>query len=254
MDFALKNKVVFLTGSSAGIGRAAAIAFGREGASVAVTYHQNLNGAEETAEHVEKVGGQAMICRYDISDRESIRDAVGAVTSQWECIDVLVNNAVRWPSSKPPSGEMLFESLSPQIWQPAFDNITGAYATIQAVLPSMRRKNWGRIVNISSNLAEDGVPGAGPYASAKSALHGLTAVLAAELAPSGILVNVVMPGMTATERGMRLRPREVNDRIAQLTPTKRLTTPEDVANLIVFLASGANGHVNGEMIRVSGGL
>lgn len=132
--------------------------------------------------------------------------------------------------------------------------LEGAYVAIQAVVPVMRAQGWGRIVNISSNVAEDGLPGASAYAAAKAGLHGLTRTLARELAPAGILTNAVMPGLTLTERARRVLPTAVLDELARATPTGRLTTPEDVAGVVVFLASAANGHVNGQVIRVTGGL
>jgi NAD(P)-dependent dehydrogenase (short-subunit alcohol dehydrogenase family) len=148
-----------------------------------------------------------------------------------------------------------FEQVPPEQWRAMIrTSLEGAYLTIQAVVPAMRVQGWGRIVNISSSLAEDGLPGAGAYAAAKAGLHGLTRSLARELGPVGILTNVVMPGMTLTEQARRELPPAILDQVARETPTGCLTTPDEMAALVVFLGSATNGHINGEIIRVTGGL
>lgn len=253
MDMGLHGRVVLVTGGSSGIGRATALAFGREGARVGITYHTNREQAEETARLVEEVGGQAAIVAYDLASEEKIAQAVLAIQQQWGCIDVLVNNAVQWGSLADMGKH--FEDVAVSNWKTTLDlSLAGVYYTLQKVVPLMRARGWGRIVNVSSNVAEDGISGAGAYAAAKAGLHGLTRVLAHELAPAGILSNVMMPGFTLTERNRDQFPEEMKAMIASQTPTGRITTPEDVAALIVFLGSAANGHVNGEAIRCTGGL
>ena len=255
MDTGLRGKIVFVTGGSSGIGRATAVAFGREGARVALSYRNDRAGAAETAGMVGEAGGEALTVRYDLADESSIRRAVEEVVERWGALHVLVNNAVRWPGRGGSGGVTLFEEVPPERWQEDTRTLLeGAYLTIQAVLPLMRAAGWGRIVNVSSSLAEDGMAGGAPYTAAKAGLHGLTRTLAKELAPAGILANVVMPGLTLTERARRAIPGEVLDGEAARTPTGRLTAPEEVAALVVFLGSAANGHVNGENIRVTGGL
>jgi 3-oxoacyl-[acyl-carrier protein] reductase len=253
MDLSLQNRVVLVTGSSAGIGRATALAFGREGARVGITYRSHVTQAEETARLVIEVGGQAVVVPYDLADEESIAQAVETIVQQWGGIDVLVNNAVQWGSLEDMGKR--FEEVPVSNWKPTLElSLAGVYHTLQRVVPLMRAQGWGRIVNVSSNVAEDGIPGAGAYAAAKAGLHGLTRVLARELGPVGILSNVVMPGFTLTERNRDLFPQPMQAAVAEQTPTGRLTRPEDVAALIVFLGSAANGHVNGEAIRCTGGL
>lgn len=255
MNLGLTDKVVFVTGGSSGIGRATAVAFGREGARVALSYLNDRAGAEETAGMVGEAGGEALVVRYDLADERSIRGAVEEIVGRWGALHVLVNNAVRWPGRGGAGRRTLFEEVQPERWQEDTRTLLeGAYLTIQAVLPHMRVAGWGRIVNVSSTLAEDGMPGGAPYTAAKAGLHGLTRTLAKELAPAGIVANVVMPGLTLTERAKRAIPGEVLDGEAARTPTGRLTAPEEVAALVAFLGSAANGHVNGENIRVAGGL
>ena len=255
METGLRDKAVFVTGGSSGIGRATAVGFGREGARVALSYRNDRAAAEETAGLVVEAGGEALVARYDLADEASVRGAVGEIFRCWGAVDVLVNNAVRWPGRAGTGGGKLFEEVPPERWREDTRTLLeGAYLTIQAVLPRMRAAGWGRIVNVSSTLAEDGMAGAASYTTAKAGLHGLTRTLAKELAPAGILANVVMPGLTLTERAKGAIPGEVLDGEAARTPTGRLTAPEEVAALIVFLGSAANGHVNGENIRVTGGL
>lgn len=255
MEMGLDGQVVFVTGGSSGIGRTTAKAFGREGARVAVSYRSNRAGAEETARLVAGAGGESMVVPYDLADDASIGSAIEEIVGRWGSVDVLVNNAVQWSSRGAPAGNPYFEQVPPGQWREMIrTSLEGVYLTIQAVLPSMRQGSWGRIVNVSSSLAEDGLQGAGSYAAAKAGLHGLSRTLARELAPAGILTNVVMPGMTLTQRAHRILPRHIRKQVANQTPTGRLTTPEDVAATVVFLGSGANGHVNGEIIRVTGGI
>jgi NAD(P)-dependent dehydrogenase (short-subunit alcohol dehydrogenase family) len=253
MELSLAKRVVLVTGSSSGIGRATALAFGREGARVGITYRSQRQQAEETARRVIEAGGQAVVVPYDLAREETIKEAVETVGQQWGRIDVLVNNAVQWGSLEEMGKR--FEEVPMSSWKLTLDlSLAGVYHTLQQVIPLMRVQGWGRIVNVSSNVAEDGIPGAGAYAAAKAGLHGLTRVLARELGPAGILSNVVMPGFTLTERNRDQFPQAMQAAVAQQTPTGRLTKPEDVAALIVFLGSATNGHVNGETIRCTGGI
>lgn len=255
METFLTDKTVLVTGSSSGIGAATALAFGREGANVAVTYKSNKAGAVEIAQKIESSGGQALVVPLDITAAEKISGATDMISKQWNQINVLVNNAVVWPERPDKAQSRLFEDVKHEEWTTTFrNNLEGTYAMIQQVLPFMRGNDWGRIINISSNLAEDGLPGSGAYAAAKAGLHGLTKVLSKELAPDKILTNAVLPGLTLTQKAKRTLPSEILDRIAGETPTGRLTKPEEAASLIVFLGSEANRHINGEIIRITGGL
>jgi NAD(P)-dependent dehydrogenase (short-subunit alcohol dehydrogenase family) len=255
MDMGLRERVVLVTGSSSGIGRATAIAFGREGARVGVTYRNNREQAEDTARHVIDAGGQALVLPYDLASEESIQMVMNTLLEQWGSIHVLVNNAVQWGNVEDLVHTPLFEEVPASSWKHTLDlGLAGVYQTIQCAVPAMRRQQWGRIVTLSSSVVEDAFPGVAPYATAKAGLHGLHRVLASELGSVGILANVVLPGFTLTEKNQRLIPQTMRDGVARQTPTGRLTTPEDVAALIVFLSSAANGHVNGEFVRVNGGI
>lgn len=254
MELGLRDAVVLVTGATSGIGKAAALAFGREGAKVAITYHENRVGADDTARDVEANGAEAMVVHYDLADSGSIRDAVAAVEKQWGGIDVLVSNAVEWDNGSgwnaPP-----FEEIPAERWQRTLrTSIDATFHTLQATLPLMRKQQDARIVLLSSGTVEYGMPGDEAYGAAKSALHGLSRSLARDLGPNGIFINIIMPGLVATERNQRLIPDEVRNAVASATPSGRLSAPEDVANAIVFLASRANGNITGEILRVSGGI
>lgn len=255
MNLELQDRVVFVTGASSGIGRAAAIAFGGEGAKVAITYHANRSGAEEVADEVGAAGGEAMVVALDLGEKDSIRSAVDAVVECWGGIDVLVANAVEWGTPPSPWNSPLFEELPREQWERMLrTSVDGVFHTIQAALPSMRERGWGRIVMLSSGAVEYGMLGGGAYGAAKAALHGLSRSLARELGPSGILVNVVMPGLVITERNLKVIPEQVRETVANESPSGRLSTPEEVASSIVFLASKANGNTTGEILRVAGGM
>jgi NAD(P)-dependent dehydrogenase (short-subunit alcohol dehydrogenase family) len=253
MDLGLKGRVALVTGSSQGIGRATAILFAQEGARVAITYRNNRDKAESVAATVRDLGTEAMVIPFDLALEDSIRGAIASVVDRWDRVDVLVNNAVEWASESPareaPFDEQPFEDLRAQLRA----NVEGTLAATQAAVASMRRNRWGRIVTVSSGLAVRGTVGSAAYSAAKSALHGMTRALFTELAPEGILVNVVMAGLTLTERVEANMSPQLLERAANGSPLRRLPAPEEVASTIVFLASAANTTVNGEIILSSGG-
>ncbi|RED37349.1 SDR family NAD(P)-dependent oxidoreductase [Paenibacillus sp. VMFN-D1] len=252
MDLGLRDKVVVITGSSSGIGAATAEKFGMEGAKVAVTYASGREAAERTAEKIRSHGAEAIAVHYDLTDDRSMDQAVHQIAERWGGIQVLVNNAVLW-GDRSVMG-LAFEDTDASGWRQTIRaNLEGYYYTIQKVLPLMRTSGWGRIINISSELAEDGMAGGGAYTAAKAGLHGLTATLSKELGPAGILTNVVMPGWTMTEKALAIFPAEMIEKERENVPTRKHSAPEDIANLVVFLGSEANGNINGELIRVTGG-
>jgi 3-oxoacyl-[acyl-carrier protein] reductase len=253
MDLGLHDRVVLVTGSSQGIGRAVAEQFGREGARVAVTYRSNRAAALEVVETIAAGGGDAFACELDLSSPESITTAIAAILARWERIDVLVNNAFEW-GARAVTDALAFEALPREEWQPLLRaNLEGTYLVTQAVLPSMKQRQWGRIVNISSTVAVDGLAGSAWYGAAKAALHGLTRTLAKELSALDILINVVMPGPTLTARVERVLP--TFTRMRRTAPSLRQALlPADLAPLVVFLGSPANRAVTGSVVNASGGI
>jgi 3-oxoacyl-[acyl-carrier protein] reductase len=246
METGLKDRVVLVTGGSSGIGAATAVAFAREGAKVAITYRKNEQAARSVAASVEEAGGEAFHTPMDLEDLPSVQRAVDDVVARWGAVQVLVANAVRWGGDAP-DPSVRFEDVPVTEWSAMINaNLVGAAATVRAVLPGMRAGGWGRIVLISSGVAEEGLPGPGPYGTAKAGLYGLARSLAWEGGRDGILVNVVAPGFTLTERPA---PPQIVDRLAAGIPSRRLSDAADVARLVVFLGSAANGNLTGELVR-----
>jgi NAD(P)-dependent dehydrogenase (short-subunit alcohol dehydrogenase family) len=234
---------VLVTGGSSGIGAATAVAFGGIGARVTLTYHQGAERAAEVVRRVEKAGGTAQAVHLDLADHAGIR----ATVARTGPFDALIANAVRWGGTGPVLEP--FEQVPATEWTAALHaNLVGNVVLAQAVLPGMREKRFGRIVLVSSGVAEEGVPGTGPYGSAKMALHGLVRNLAWSGGGDGILANVVAAGLTVTERE-RPFPEEALHAVAARTPSRRLSTAEDVAALLLFLGSAANRNVTGEIVR-----
>jgi 3-oxoacyl-[acyl-carrier protein] reductase len=244
MKLGLRDRRVLVTGGSGKIGRAIAIAFGAEGARVAVTYHQREEAAQATAA---AVSGCATTTELDLSRPESIEDAVAAAERELGGpIEVLVNNAVAWPEPRP---GVTFEATPPEAIRASVEaNLTGQYLVSQAAVRSMRKAGWGRIVFLSTGLVDDGFPGSAPYTTAKAGLHGLARTMSRELAGDGIYTNVVMAGFVPSAA----MPAAVVDQGRRSAATGRLTAPEDVANVIVFLCSRANTNVTGEAIHADG--
>jgi NAD(P)-dependent dehydrogenase (short-subunit alcohol dehydrogenase family) len=244
MDLRLDERVVLVTGGSSGIGRAIVHAFADEAARVALTYHSDREAGEATARRVD-----GLAVPMDLGDPASIDAAVRATVQRWGGIDVLVVNAVNWGTRLPGSGTH-FEDVPPAEWQAMLrTNLEGAFATVRAALPAMRGRDWGRIVLMSSGVAEEGLPGSWSYGAAKAGLHGLARSLAWDLGEEGILVNVVGTGFTITERNREWVPQEMRARWESALPSRRLSSPEDVASLVVYLGSAANRNISGEVIR-----
>jgi 3-oxoacyl-[acyl-carrier protein] reductase len=247
MDLGLEGRTVLVTGASSGIGAALAAAYGGEGASVAITYRTDRDAAEATARAVEAEGGRATTLPFDLGAPNSARTVVHDVVARFGRIDVLVANAVHWPERSPAGG---FEELPPSAWTEGLRiNIEGTFALVQAAVSPMRAAGWGRILLMSTGLAEEGMRGAETYIAAKSALHGLARSLAWDVGRAGILVNVLAAGLTLTERNRKALPQGVVDGVAARVPLGRLSTPAEVVAPALFLTSAANTSITGEVIR-----
>jgi len=254
MELDLADRVVLVTGGSRGIGRVTALMFASEGARVALTYRSASEHAQKVVAEILDMGGAALAIRLDLSEPDSIRAAIDTVRQRWGGIDIFVANAVRFPDTPPGAGPA-FEDVPAEEWQGILrGSLEGTVACIQAVLPAMRGRGNGRIVLISSDIARRiAVPGTGIYGAAKAALNGLMNGLIAELR-GDILVNIVTPGLTMTERNLDEIPQSLRDAVTAHTPTRRLSQPEDVARAIVFLGSPANVNITGDNLSVTGGL
>jgi 3-oxoacyl-[acyl-carrier protein] reductase len=252
METNLAGRSVLITGATGGIGQAIARAFGAEGARVAVAYHEAKDAALRLAEELGSAEGRALAVHYALDRPGSPEQAVAEVTEAWGEVDILVANAMRWGTRRTPG--IVLEDVPAGEWEPVIgENLLPTVRTVQLAVPSMRRRGWGRIVLISSHIAADGRRGQEFYGAAKAGLHGFARSVAWDLGASGILVNVVAPGLTLTRRVAEGLPEAVRTGEQAATPTGRLSSPEDVANAVVFLCSSANGNITGEVLTVSGG-
>ncbi|MFI1469049.1 SDR family NAD(P)-dependent oxidoreductase [Streptomyces wuyuanensis] len=252
MDMGLTGRRVLVTGGSSGIGEAIARAYADEGSRVALTYRGGGEAAERLARELGAGRDAAMAVRYSLGEPDSVESAVATVTERWGGVDVLVANAVRWAPRRAPGTR--FEEVASGDWRAFLDgNLAPTLRTVQLVVAGMRARSWGRIVLISSHVALDGHRGQEFYGAAKSALHGFARSLAWDVGSDGVLVNVVCPGLTTTERVLTGLPDEIRERELRSTPTGRLSSPEDIAGAVLFLGSAANANTTGQTLTVSGG-
>ena len=245
-----KGQVALITGASSGIGRATAEAMAREGARVGVNYCKNQAGADETAETIRKAGGQALVARADVTRAAEVQAMVDAVRKEWGRIDILVNNA----------GDLLARRSLTEMTEEYWDqimalNLKSVFLCVRAVWQEMAERKTGCIINVTSIAGRNGGgPGAAAYAAAKGGLLTYTKGLAKELAPHGIRVNGIAPGVIATPYHERYTPGEVFQRIVASIPLGRAGTSEEIADVIVFLASPAARYIIGETVEVNGGM
>lgn len=252
MDLGLAGKRVLVTGGTGGIGRAIVQVFAAEGARVAFTYSSSAEAARVLAASLGG-GARALAVRYDLADAGSIASGISQVEAAWGGVDVLVTAAVQW-STLGPFLQQPFDAAPEEAWLPLLRvNLEGHIRTAQRVLPGMRVRRWGRIALLSSYHATEGTRGSEFYGAAKAGLHGFMRGLAWDAGADNVLVNVVAPGLTLTDQ---IRARVAPERLAgeaARSPSGRLSTPEDVARVVAFVCSEANGNLTGEIIPVTGG-
>ena len=239
------NRAALVTGSSRGIGRAVAAQLAREGYAVGINYYERRDKAEELAAQLAREGCRALAVQADVSKRDEANAMVKRVEEAFGPISVLVNNAGV-------AGQALFQDVTDALWERYFAvNLNGARNTIQAVLPHMLHEKAGVIVNISSIWGQHGASCEVTYSCTKHALIGLTRSLAMELAPSGIRVNCVAPGVIDTDMVQVLGSEVLRD-LAEQTPLGRLGTPQDIANAVAFLVSEKASFITGQVLTVDG--
>ncbi len=241
------EKIALITGSSRGIGRAIAKRIAKEGYAVCINYIEREDKALELKSELEAEGHRAMIYRADVSDRAQVEAMVAAVKTTFGPVSLLVSNAGV-------AGQCLFQEVSDEMWDRFFGvNVRGAFNCAQAVLPDMIHEKAGNIVTISSMWGLRGASCEVVYSATKAALIGLTKSLAMELAPSGIRVNCVAPGVVDTDMLSAL-PSDVMDSLADMTPMGRLGRPEDIAGAVAFFASEEAGFITGQVLTADGGF
>lgn len=241
------EKVAIVTGASRGIGRAVAVKLSRAGYAVCINFRSCRNQAEELKRQLQEEGCRVMTYEADVSDRSQVNAMTDAVRNAYGPVSLVVSNAGI-------AGQMQFQDVSEAQWDRFFDvNVKGAFNVIQAALPDMLHAHSGSIVTVSSMWGLRGASCEVVYSATKAALIGLTRSLAMELAPTGIRVNCVAPGVINTDMVRELGEETLLD-LAQTTPLGRLGTPEDIAEAVMFFASDRSAFVTGQVLTADGGL
>jgi 3-oxoacyl-[acyl-carrier protein] reductase len=245
--FDLAGKIAIVTGGSRGIGRATSVALAQAGALVLVNYRSNEEAARETVRLIEEAGGQAELVAFDVADPDSVDRSIKEAVARHGRIDILVNNAGI------SIDQLLLRVSAKDLEMTWATNVNGAVYCAKACIRPMMKKRWGRIINLSSVVAESGNAGQAVYSASKAALLGLTRSLAREYASRGITVNAVAPGFIETDMTADL-PEAARQGIVDQTPLGRIGRPEEVAAAVVFLASEEAGYITGQVVRVNGGM
>jgi len=247
----LQGRVALVTGASRGMGKAIALKLASLGSKVVVNYAaieaSNKVDADNLVESIIRLGGEAMAVEADIRDSEAVKGMVEQVTEKWGKIDILVNNAGI-------NRDTLLLRMSDDAWDEVINtNLRGAYLCTKFALRSMMRQEWGRIINIASVSGIVGNIGQSNYAASKGGLIAFTKSVAREMGSRNITVNAVAPGYVITGMTDKL-PSERKDAILAMIPLQRFGQPEDVAELVAFLATDRAGYITGQAITIDGGL
>ncbi|GIW02370.1 3-oxoacyl-[acyl-carrier-protein] reductase [Roseiflexus sp.] len=247
MQISLKGKIAVVTGGSRGIGRAIATTLAAAGATVVVNYQRNAAAAEETVAAITAADGAAISMQADVSAAEEVERLFKTVIERYGTVDILVNNA-----------GITRDTLLLRMKEDDFDavidtNLRGVYLCTKAALRPMTKARSGRIINITSVVGLIGNAGQSNYAAAKAGIVGFTRAVAREMASRNITVNAVAPGYIETELTAGLGD-QVRTAILEAIPLGRLGTPQDVANLVCFLASDAAAYITGQTLTVDGGM
>jgi 3-oxoacyl-[acyl-carrier protein] reductase len=247
MAFNLQDRVALVTGASRGLGAAIAAKLAGCGARVAVNYFGSPDKARRVVEDIRRAGGKAEAFRADVRDEKEVADLAGQVRGAFGPIDILVVNA---------TGPQPFIRIEEQTWRGYLNQleffVKSPLLLVQQVLADMKRRRYGRIINLGSEVFERGVPEFANYVSAKGAQLGLTRSWARELAPWQITVNLVAPGWIPTERHAN-DPQTMKDAYAAEVPMRRMGVPDDIGEAVAFLASDEANFITGQKLSVNGG-
>ncbi len=256
-----EGKTAIITGSAQGIGRAVALEFAERGANLLLADIQSAK-VESVAAEIRASGSKATATAVDVTDSNSVASMVELALSEFEQVDILVNDA----GGSGTEGVLRIEEVSEDRWDAQVDlNLKGAFLCCKAIVPHMRRRGSGRIVNLSSSNAKGHFGPLNtsgirlPYAAAKAGIIGLTAQLARDLGRSGIYVNCVLPGFILTEEGARVRgryeelQRASQEAMAEAVPLGRPGRAEEVAKAVAFMASDDASYITGTVLDVTGG-
>ena len=243
----LQGKVALVTGASKGIGRAIAVALGREGAHVIVNYNGSEEQAKKTCKLIEENGGSCESMRFNVAEEEITMEAMKSILEKHGKLDILVNNAGI-------TKDGLLMRMTDADFESVLDvNLKGAFHTIRAASKQMLKQRSGRIINISSVSGIMGNAGQANYSASKAGLIGLTKATARELASRGITVNAVAPGFIETDMTDKLSD-TVKENACKQIPLGKMGNPEDIAEAVVFLASEKAAYITGQVLCVDGGM
>lgn len=247
MSAAHPQRVVLVTGASRGIGRAIAERFAQAGDLVLINYMQAQQAAEEVLSGIQKAGGQAELLRFDVANGTEVNAAFQQLTAKHGRIDVVVNNAGL-------AIDNLLLRLKEEEWERVMAvNLKGVFLCTKAAARPMLRQRSGRIINLTSVVAQTGNPGQAAYTAAKAGVIGFTRTMAKELASRSVTVNAVAPGFIETDMTGSL-PDEVKSGYLSLIPAGRWGTVAEVAEVVAFLASPLAGYITGQVININGGM
>ena len=243
----LDGKTALVTGASRGIGRAIALRLAAEGANIAINYAGNTAKAEETKAAIEVAGGKAALFQAAVSDSAQVEQMVASVLETFGSLDILVNNAGI-------TRDGLLMRMKEEDFDAVLDtNLKGIFHVTKAVTKIMMKQRSGRIVNMASVVGIIGNAGQTNYAAAKAGVIGFTKSAARELAARGITVNAVAPGFIATDMTAAM-PEKAKEATLAAIPLRRMGTPEDVANAVLFLVSDQAAYITGQVVKVDGGM
>jgi 3-oxoacyl-[acyl-carrier protein] reductase len=244
--FELRDRVAFVTGAAQGIGRAIAEVLAEAGARI-VAVNRQVEKLDELAARIQAAGGDALAVGMDVAKEEDIKAAFAQAMERFGRVDILVNNAGI-------ARDQIALRMKREEWDAVLEtNLTGAYLCAQQALRSMLRQQWGRIINITSVVAQIGNPGQVNYISSKAGLIGLTKALAVEVASRNITVNAVAPGFIVTPMTEGLPEKVRTDLIARI-PLGRMGTDREIAHGVLFLASEEACYITGHVLDINGGL
>lgn len=242
----VEGRIALVTGASQGIGRACALLLAESGAKVALCA-RNQEKLDQLSREIQGKGGEAVAFKMDVTSEDEIKTGVKAIQAHFGKIDVLVNNAGV-------TRDQLVMRMKRADWDEVIStNLTAPFLMIQAVISSMLKQRWGRIINITSIFGQIGQTGQANYSSSKAGLIGLTMAVAREVASRNITVNAVAPGLIETAMTAGLPP-EFKENVTKSIPLGRSGTDMDVAHAVKFLASEEAGYITGEVLKVNGGI
>ena len=242
----LKDKVALVTGGARGIGRAIALTFAREGADIVVA-DVNLEIAQQTVLEIQDLGRKAMALEMDVTSYEKVEEGINKILDKMGKVDILVNNAGI-------TKDNLLLRMSQADWDAVINvNLKGTFNCIKAVSKPMIKQRSGRIISIASIIGLIGNPGQANYAASKAGIIALTKTVAKELASRNVNANAVAPGFIQTEMTAKL-PEDIKKKMLEAIPLAKLGTPQDVANICLFLASDEASYITGQVITIDGGM